>query len=144
MKVTRSVLVPYHAEEMFDVVNDVSSYPSFVPGCMDATVLESTPETMRATLMMKRAGVSLTLTTNNRLNRPSSIELGLVDGPFRHLSGQWRFEPLGDDGCRVALNLDFAASSLTALVIESTFGRMADEMVDAFIARAEHLYTDEN
>ena len=70
MKVTRSVLVPYDAEEMFDVVNDVSSYPSFVPGCMDATVLESTPESM--------------------------------------------------------------------------FGRMADEMVDAFIARAEHLYTDEN
>ena len=63
MKVTRSVLVPYDAEEMFDVVNDVSSYPSFVPGCMDATVLESTPETMRATLMIKRAGVSLTLTT---------------------------------------------------------------------------------
>ena len=144
MKVTRSVLVPYDAEEMFDVVNDVSSYPSFVPGCMDAIVLESTPETMRATLMMKRAGVSLTLTTNNRLYRPSSIELGLVDGPFRHLSGQWRFEPLGDDGCRVTLNLDCAASSLTTLVIESTFGRMADEMVDAFIARAEHLYTDEN
>lgn len=143
MKVARSVLVPYRADQMFDVVNDVASYPSFVPGCMDATVLESTSETMRATLMMKRAGVSLTLTTDNRLNRPSSIELGLVDGPFRHLSGQWRFEPLGDDGCRVALNLDFAASRLTALVIESMFGRMADDMVDAFIERAEHLYTDE-
>lgn len=66
--------------------------------------------------------------------------MSLVDGPFRKLSGQWTFEALGEEGCQVALVLDFAASTLTAIAVESLLSRMADDMVDAFSERAEHLY----
>ena len=141
MKVSRSVLVPFEPEQMFDVVNDVAAYPSFLPGCTDAVVQQSTPTTMRATLKFRRAGISFSFTTDNTLLRPCRIDLSLVDGPFSKLSGRWTFEALGEDGCRVALSLDFAVSALTAIAVESLFGRMADEMVDAFSERAEQLHS---
>ena len=140
MKVNRSVLVPYQTHQMFDVVNDVASYPSFLPGCEDAVVHEATSSRMRATLTLRRAGISVRLTTENRLSRPSRIEVALVEGPFKRLSGEWTFLPLGDDGCRVSLELDFAASSVTAFAVESMFSRIADQMVDAFSEQAERRY----
>ena len=140
MKVNRSVLVPYQTHQMFDVVNDVASYPSFLPGCEDAVVHEATSSRMRATLTLRRAGISVRLTTENRLSRPSRIEVALVEGPFKRLSGEWTFLPLGDDGCRVTLELDFAGNSITAFAVESMFSRVADQMVDAFSEQAERRY----
>ena len=140
MKVNRSVLVPYQTHQMFDVVNDVASYPSFLPGCEDAVVHEATSSSMRATLTLRRAGISVRLTTENRLSRPSRIEVALVEGPFKRLSGEWTFLPLGDDGCRVTLELDFAGNSITAFAVESMFSRVADQMVDAFSEQAERRY----
>ena len=140
MKVNRSVLVPYQTHQMFDVVNDVAAYPSFLPGCEDAVVHEATSSSMRATLTLRRAGISVRLTTENRLSRPSRIEVALVEGPFKRLSGEWTFLPLGDDGCRVTLELDFAGNSITAFAVESMFSRVADQMVDAFSEQAERRY----
>ena len=140
MKVNRSVLVPYRPEQMFDVVNDVASYPSFLPGCLDAIVHEATSSRMRATLTLRRAGISVRLTTENTLSRPTRIVVALVEGPFKRLTGEWLFEPLGDDGCRVTLELDFAASGITAFAVESMFSRVADQMVDAFSVRAEQRF----
>ena len=140
MKVNRSVLVPYQTHQMFDVVNDVAAYPSFLPGCEDAVVHEATSSSMRATLTLRRAGISVRLTTENRLSRPSRIEVALVEGPFKRLSGEWTFLPLGDDGCRVTLELDFAGNSITAFAVESMFSRVADQVVDAFSEQAERRY----
>ena len=140
MKVNRSVLVPYQTHQMFDVVNDVAAYPSFLPGCEDAVVHEATSSSMRATLTLRRAGISVRLTTENRLSRPSRIEVALVEGPFKRLSGEWTFLPLGDDGCRVTLELDFAGNSITAFAVESMFSRVADQMVDAFSEQAERRH----
>ena len=92
-----------------------------------------------AELSLAASGIRETFTTRNRLTPFERIEMVLVSGPFRELSGGWTFTRLGDDaGCRVALELDFQLSGVRSL-LGSVFSRAADQMVDAFCARANEL-----
>ena len=138
-RVERSALLPYRAADVFDIVNDVSRYPEFLPWCAAAAVLQATDEEVVAELSLAASGIRETFTTRNRLTPFERIEMVLVSGPFRELSGGWTFTRLGDDaGCRVALELDFQLSGVRSL-LGSVFSRAADQMVDAFCARANEL-----
>lgn len=35
-QISRTALVPYSAEQMYQLVNDVQSYPQFLPGALEA------------------------------------------------------------------------------------------------------------
>lgn len=35
-QISRTALVPYSAEQMYQLVNDVQSYPQFLPGCTES------------------------------------------------------------------------------------------------------------
>ena len=62
-----------------------------------------------------------------------------MSGPFRELSGDWTFVGLGEDeGCRVELDLSFQLSGMKSL-LGTVFNKAADQMVDAFCARANEL-----
>lgn len=140
-KVSRSALLPYSAEQMFDLVNDVASYPEFLPWCSESQVLASSESEMLATLTVSKAGVSHSFTTRNQLDEPSSIRLSLVDGPFSSLEGRWQFSQLGGDGCKTEMDLKFDFNST---LLNATFGKVfsqaADTMVDAFCERAAEVY----
>jgi ribosome-associated toxin RatA of RatAB toxin-antitoxin module len=136
--VTKSVIVPHSAERMFELVEDVESYPEFLPWCSATRVLERTPEITRARLDIDYHGLTSHFTTSNRKHPPHGMELALEDGPFERLEGEWRFAPLGDEGCRVELRVDYAlASSSMALMLTPVFGHIMETLVDRFVARAE-------
>ena len=135
--VNKSALVPYSAQTMFDLVNDVIAYPEFIPGCV-ATRINSVDDThMQASLDISKAGIKHTF-TNNTLVAPSRIEMSLADGPFKSLSGGWVFTELDEHACKIELNLEF---EFTSRIIEMAFGKifhsLASSMVDAFIQRAK-------
>jgi ribosome-associated toxin RatA of RatAB toxin-antitoxin module len=72
---------------------------------------------------------------------PEAIEMQLVDGPFRNLSGRWHFRPLQDNACKVILTLDFEFSgSLARMTFGPIFNQAANTMVDAFCRRADAVY----
>ena len=139
--VNRSALVPYSPAEMFGLVDDVESYPEFLPWCNDATVHERDADTVEATLELHKGSMSNHFTTRNTLHRPDAIDLALVGGPFRHLEGGWRFQALEDAGCKVSLQLDFQFESM---VVDLMFGRFFEDtcnsLVDAFTRRAQAIY----
>jgi ribosome-associated toxin RatA of RatAB toxin-antitoxin module len=92
-----------------------------------------------AALSLSASGISETFTTRNRLTPFEKIDMVLVSGPFRELSGGWTFTRLGEDaGCRVELDLNFQFSGVKSL-LGGVFNRAADQMVDAFCARANDL-----
>ncbi|MCA6997529.1 type II toxin-antitoxin system RatA family toxin [Dickeya solani] len=140
-KISRSALVPFSAEQMYKLVNDVSSYPAFLPGCTGSRVLSSSRSEMTAAVDVSKAGISKTFTTRNTLIDNQCILMQLVDGPFRQLTGDWRFTPLSDDACKVELNLDFEFKNV---LIEMAFGKifkeLANNMVQAFTLRAKEVY----
>jgi len=139
--VNRSALVPYTADQMFNLVDDVESYPEFLPWCNDATVHSRDDDTVEATLELHKGSVSNHFTTRNTRRRPEAIDLALVGGPFRHLAGGWRFKDLGDGGCKVSLELDFQFDSMMVdLMFGSFFEQTCNSLVDAFTGRAESVY----
>lgn len=140
-QISRTALVPYSAEQMFQLVNDVKSYPQFLPGCSGSRIIDNSASQMTAAVDVSKAGISKTFTTRNTLTDNHSILMQLVDGPFKKLIGAWRFTPLGDDACRIEFNLDF---EFTNKLIELAFGRifkeLAGNMVQAFTLRAKEVY----
>ncbi len=89
-QISRTALVPYSAEQMYQLVNDVQSYPQFLRVCWQSCP-ESSPAQMTAAVDVSKAGISKTFTTRNQLTRNQSILMHLVDGPFKKLIGGWKF-----------------------------------------------------
>ena len=136
-RLERSAIVEHSADVFYALVNDIESYPEFLPWCSGAQMVERGPGRTVATLTLDVKGIHQTLTTENRHEPGRSICMELVDGPFRQFSAQWRFKPLGDAACKAEFSLVFEFSSrLLARALEPVFERIADTTVDAFVRRA--------
>lgn len=162
--VKKSVLLWYSAREMYDLVVDIEHYPSFLPWCESATVLErhgpaDTPgstDGMTARLGLNYAGVRQSFTTRNDHVEGRQVRLALVDGPFSSLCGTWDFVPLGASGggndadavsaaaekaCRIEFDLAYAfKSGPLEIVLNPVFDRVANTFVDSFVKRAAQVY----
>lgn len=139
--VTRSALVMHSAREMYDLVNDCESYPKFLPWCSNATLIESSEVHMVGKLEIAKAGIKHSFTTRNTLEAPHHIHLQLVDGPFKKLEGDWKFEALSEEACKVTLTMEFEfASKLLSMALGGVFNQAANTMVEAFCKRADEVY----
>lgn len=126
---------------MFSLVDDVESYPEFLPWCNDAEVHNRTGDSIEATLELHKGSVSNHFTTLNTRHEFEAIDIALVGGPFRHLKGGWRFKDLGDAGCKVSLELDFQFSSMMVdLMFGHFFEDTCNSLVDAFTRRAVEVF----
>lgn len=140
-RIHKTALVPHTAQDMFNLVNDIARYPDFLPWCHSAKIITQTEAEITATIVMGGAGLEKTFTTKNIIKPSEWIEMQLIEGPFSHLQGYWNFRPLGDAGCKVSLNLEFAISNkLLGFSLEPLFTKIANTLVDAFVARAHELY----
>ena len=140
-KVSRSALVPYSAEDMYRLVEDVDSYPSFLPWCNDVEVHFRKDNIVEASLELHRGKLSKRFRTRNNMQPTDSMELSLVGGPFRHLAGGWEFKALGDAGSKVSLELEFEFESRALdLVVGAFFEDACNSLVDAFTQRAATVY----
>jgi ribosome-associated toxin RatA of RatAB toxin-antitoxin module len=139
--VHKSVFLGYSAKQMFDLVDRVEDYPKFLPWCGGVEVRERGENSVVASVGINFHGVRQSFTTSNVNTQPSSIKMGLVDGPFKTLHGTWTFKALRDDACKVELDLQYEFSSrLLEQVIGPVFGMIANSMVDSFCKRAETVY----
>ena len=139
--VSRSALVPYAASEMYALVADVEKYPGFLPWCRKACVRAPGEDAVEASLEIGRGPIRKTFTTRNVMIPGSRIDIGLIDGPFKHLQGCWQFMSLDGTGSRIALHLEFELSNaLLRRTLGPVFSEIANSMVDAFCRRAKDLY----
>lgn len=135
--IRRSAIVRQSAQRMFDLVNDVESYPRRFSWCCGAQVLSRELHAVVAKIDLRIAGMTQDFTTRNTLDPPHCITMHLVSGPFRELRGAWDFTALGEDGCKVSLALDFDyAGSFIAPVMRAGFEKVADRLVDEFCREA--------
>lgn len=140
-EIRRSALLPYSAEAIYDLVNDVEAYPAYMAGCAGAQVLHRNDRFMEARLDLARAGIRLSFTTRNVLEPPRRIGLELKEGPFDSLEGEWLMLPLAESACKVTLQLRFAlAGKLMGAATKQLFNGVANNLVDAVVKRANELY----
>ena len=139
-EVKRSALVNKPPAELFALINDIESYPQFLPWCTHARVLSRSPTEIVATIGVRQGPLHGEFTTRNTLEPARRIDMSLVSGPFRTLAGEWRLTPIDPEGCRVELTMRFAFSHrLTALLFEPKFAATIGSLVDAFVVRARSL-----
>lgn len=139
-RIARSAIVEHRAEEMFALVDDIESYPRFLPWCVAARVESRMEDTVRATLTIGLRGLRTSFTTHND-NRPGeAIDMRLVQGPFRRFAAAWRFNRLSEEACRIELSVEYELSGPLARMLSPLFDRIADTMVDAFTRRAYEVY----
>lgn len=139
--VQRSVLVPYQCAQMFDLVADVARYPEFMPWCGGTKIQHQDDHGMQATIQINIAGIRQSFTTRNEHDYPNRITFHLVDGPFSSLTGNWTFQPLGEEGCKVLYTMQYAFSSRTLeAVVGPIFNRIARSFIDSFSQRAQVVY----
>ena len=85
-EIRKSVVVAHRAQDMFGLVNDVESYPQFLPWCASARVLERDDSSMLASLDMAMAGLHKRVTTRNLLRTASARGIAPGGGAVQPLS----------------------------------------------------------
>ena len=126
---------------MFDLVNNINDYSQFLNWCDSSSILNESGNQITASVQINKNGFRHKFTTINTLTPYKSIEMILLDGPFDELSGEWRFESLGDSAAKVYLDLEFNFKSIIAdMSISPLFKSIANSQLDAFVERAKHIY----
>ena len=140
MEVHKSTLVAYSAESMFDLIEAVEHYPAFLPWCAGATVLARDESVVIANVRVDYHGLRLAFTTRNPKRRPEAMAITLEQGPFRRFEGNWRLTPLAASACKIEFALWYEFDGAIARTLAGpVFARIADTMIDAFVARADSV-----
>lgn len=139
--IDQSALLPYSAAQLFELVNDIGSYPEFMDGCLGAEVLDRQDDKVTARLELGKAGLRYAFTTCNILRPPEHMDMTLVEGPFRHFAAQWTFTPLTETACKVGLHMEFDFSAgLVNAALKLLFENTSRSLVNAICKRADELY----
>ncbi|SUT93229.1 type II toxin-antitoxin system RatA family toxin [Actinobacillus lignieresii] len=139
--VNQSSLVPYSAEQMYQLVNDYEKYPQFLSGCIGAKTISRGNNELEAELQIQKLGISQSFSTHNKMLPNERIEMKLVNGPFRQLQGTWNFRPFDEQSCKISLYLEFEFSNpVVGMVFGKIFNELTLKMVNAFKQRAKEVY----
>ena len=140
-EIHKKAAVPYAADEMYALVNNIEAYPEFLPWCRAARVLNSDPHRLTASVDLEIGKIKQTFTTENTMQPGCSIKMQLVEGPFKHLQGHWQFEPDNTDSSTVSLDMNFEfKNKLLKLALNNTFSKVMESLMASFIKRAQEVY----
>ena len=93
-----------------------------MPWCVGARVDSRSATEMLAAVKIERGVLRTEFTTRNTLQPDAQILMRLVDGPFRRLPAQWRFDAIGERGSRVHFRVEFEFKNrLTAAAFNALF-----------------------
>ncbi len=137
--------LPYSAQQMYDLVADVASYPNFLPWCAAARIRSVTPRDnsreMLADLVIsfkvfrERFGSRVILHDTDM-----KIDTEYLDGPFKFLKSTWAFKDI-EGGCEVSFFVDFEFRNvILQKAIGLVFNEAMHRIVAAFETRAAKLY----
>ena len=138
---SRSALLPFAPEAVYQIVADIERYPEFLPWCTTARVVTRSEAKVTAALEFAVRGLRDTLVTENSLQPGQRMTLELVSGPFSQFRGVWSFQELGAHGeaCKAEFYVDYELGGGFALFAGPLVNHGADLLVDAFADRCSAL-----
>lgn len=140
-EIIKTTVVPYTPEEMYVLVNDIESYPIFLPWCTAAKILSQQEERLTATLSLALGKIKQSFTTENTMQNGSKIEMRLIEGPFKHLSGYWKFNLEDEQSCQIQLHMHFEfKNKIIKHTLGKAFYKVMDSLVESFEQRAQQIY----
>lgn len=140
-KISKQANVAYTAKQMFALVNDIKSYPEFLPWCTATNILENKDDSLIASVSVSLGKINQSFTTKNTMQDNTSINMQLVEGPFKELKGHWQFNDKSEGECRILLNMQFEfKNKIMKHALGAAFKKVTDSLVDAFVERARVVY----
>ena len=133
MIIKKEAIILKDIETVFDIVNRVNLYKNFVPYYTESKILSEDDKFMEAKLDFNLKGLSTSFTTRNEIKKNQSINMKLIDGPFKFLDGVWDFKSV-DGKTIIYLHINYEAENK---IVEYTVGKSLDKitnyLVKAFI-----------
>jgi len=137
--------LPYTAQQMYDLVSDVASYPKFLPWTAAARI-KTTQDNGDHTVMDADLVISFKVFRERFTSRvtlwpaPQKIDTEYLDGPFKYMKSNWAFRDV-DGGCEVSFFVDFEfRNAVLQKIIGVVFNEAMQRVVKAFEKRANTLY----
>lgn len=142
LNIAKAVLTPYTTAQMYALVSDIASYKNYLPWCPNSQILQAATENcVVARVDISYLKVKAHFTTRNINSHNSRIDMDLVDGPFKHLKGQWIFTPLGETGSKIEFRLEYKFSNIIIeKIIGTVFELVIKNIVDNFVKKAREIY----
>lgn len=139
-------VLPFSAQQMYDLVADIESYPKFLPWTAATRVRgrhqegESTVEVADMVVSFKvfreKFGTRVTLTPAKK-----TIVSEYIEGPFKFLISKWAFRELDDGGCEVNYHVEFEfKNKILQKAAGMFFSEAQKQIMNAFEKRARELY----
>lgn len=130
----------YEPAQIFGLVADVESYPSFLPWCTACRVYKREDNVVHADLRIGFKTISESFRSRVTLDPFDRIDIVYLDGPFRYLNSCWKFSPK-EGGCLIDFSIDFEFRSLLLRrIMGPIFNEAVRRSVRAFVKRADTLY----
>ncbi len=137
MKIKKEAIILNKRQSVFDIVNNVNLYKNFVPYCVDSKIISEDENLMKAKLDFDIRGIKTSFTTKNIIKRNESIQMVLIEGPFKQLDGEWRFKEV-DNKTIIELSLNYEVKSK---IVDYAFGKslekISDILVKSFVAESK-------
>ena len=125
---------------IFQLINKVGDYHLFLPWCSSSRILSDDNKTMVAEIDISKNFVKWNFKTKNNYIINEKINLDLVDGPFSHLSGFWKFDIINEYNTIVELYLEYEFDSkIIEVSVKPIFSNIMSSILDSFISEAFRL-----
>jgi len=124
-------------ETIFYLINDIKSYPNYLPWCIRSEVTEESADTIIGKIFISKSFINWNFSTKNTIKKNESISLELVDGPFESLTGKWLFSAINEYNTKVSLDINYKfKSSIIELSIEPIFSSIMNSILKSFVQEA--------
>ncbi len=134
-------ILPYTAQQMFDLVKDVEAYPDFLPWCDGLRIKKRMEKEIIADMLVGFKGVSEKFTSQVYFDEEKkAITVQYKDGPFKSLINTWNFSDI-EAGCELNFYIEFEfKNKMLDMMIAPAFNTVVKKMVKAFFDRAHEIY----
>tara|TARA_Y100000748_G_C15466306_1_gene477019 strand:+ start:269 stop:706 length:438 start_codon:yes stop_codon:yes gene_type:complete len=142
--INKSEAINVNKDMIFDLINNVDNYRKFLPWCSDSSIISNENNKMVAEIEISKSLVNWKFKTENTYKKNKIINLKLIDGPFSHLEGYWKFDELDDYNTKVTLYLEYKFDNkLIEMSIKPVFSGIMSSILDSFISEAFKLKSND-
>ena len=128
---------------MYELVNDIEAYPEFVHWCDSTSIITKNDTSLTASISLSAGGIKKTFVTRNTMQPGRRIDINLLQGPFKYLTGYWLFESISEQDCRISIKMDFEfKNKFLRLALDKIFSHIINTLIETFTERAHKIYGD--
>ena len=136
MLIKKEAIILKDRKTVFNIVNSVDLYKNFVPYCVDSKIIFEENDEMEAKLNFNLKGLTTSFTTRNKINENESIEMVLIDGPFKKLDGKWEFKEVGSKTI-ILLTINYEAENkIVEYTVTKSLEKITNYLVSAFVSES--------